>query len=144
MQIDDLGLVKGSNGVSVTNVQINAQSHLIVTLSDGSTIDAGKVEAVYPVILNELPMPVVVNVDTGVGDTHVYHFKAEFPIGGTAPAGASIKTYVYDGSIFNWREITISDVISLDDTFRVVAECDGYRTLDFVVTLGSGHSVIGL
>lgn len=43
MEIEDMGLVKGSNGVSVTNVQINAQNHLIVTLSDGSTIDAGEI-----------------------------------------------------------------------------------------------------
>ena len=31
----------GANGVSITNVTINASNHLIVTLSDGSTIDAG-------------------------------------------------------------------------------------------------------
>ena len=35
---------KGNNGVSVANVEVNANSHLIVTLSDGSTIDAGLIQ----------------------------------------------------------------------------------------------------
>ena len=35
---------KGDIGVSIDNVTINANSHLIVTLSDGSTIDAGLIQ----------------------------------------------------------------------------------------------------
>ena len=35
---------KGNNGVSVANVEVNANRHLIVTLSDGSTIDAGLIQ----------------------------------------------------------------------------------------------------
>lgn len=34
----------GNDGVSVVNVEVNANSHLIVTLSDGSTIDAGVIQ----------------------------------------------------------------------------------------------------
>lgn len=35
----------GNDGVSITNVAIDGNSHLIVTLSDGSTIDAGSVSS---------------------------------------------------------------------------------------------------
>ena len=35
----------GNDGVSITNVTIDGNSHLIVTLSDGSTIDAGSVSS---------------------------------------------------------------------------------------------------
>ena len=35
---------KGDIGVGIDNVTINANSHLIVTLSDGSTIDAGLIQ----------------------------------------------------------------------------------------------------
>ena len=35
---------KGDIGISIDNVTINANSHLIVTLSDGSTIDAGLIQ----------------------------------------------------------------------------------------------------
>ena len=34
----------GDNGVGIDNVKINTNSHLIVTLSDGSTIDAGLIQ----------------------------------------------------------------------------------------------------
>lgn len=34
---------KGDTGVSITNVALDSQSHLICTLSDGSTVDAGLV-----------------------------------------------------------------------------------------------------
>lgn len=37
---------KGDTGVSVTNVDINTSNHLIITLSDSSTIDAGLIETV--------------------------------------------------------------------------------------------------
>lgn len=41
----------GTDGVSVTNVAINSSGHLIVTLSNGNTVDAGKVPASngYPI-----------------------------------------------------------------------------------------------
>ncbi len=35
----------GTDGVSVTNVALNSSGHLIVTLSNGNTVDAGKVPA---------------------------------------------------------------------------------------------------
>ena len=35
---------KGDIGIGIDNVTINANSHLIVTLSDGSTIDAGLIQ----------------------------------------------------------------------------------------------------
>lgn len=34
----------GTDGVSITNVSVNASNHLIVTLSSGSTIDAGEIQ----------------------------------------------------------------------------------------------------
>lgn len=34
----------GADGVSITNVSVNASNHLIVTLSSGSTIDAGEIQ----------------------------------------------------------------------------------------------------
>ena len=34
---------KGDTGISITNVTLDSQSHLICTLSDGSTVDAGLV-----------------------------------------------------------------------------------------------------
>ena len=33
----------GANGISITNVAINSSNHLICTLSDGNTIDAGEI-----------------------------------------------------------------------------------------------------
>ena len=36
--------VKGDTGVSVTDVAINSNNHLIITLSDKSSIDAGLIE----------------------------------------------------------------------------------------------------
>ena len=36
----------GDDGISVTNVEINDGNHLIITLSDNSTIDAGEIETV--------------------------------------------------------------------------------------------------
>ena len=38
--------VKGDTGVSVTDVAINSNNHLIITLSDKSSIDAGLIETV--------------------------------------------------------------------------------------------------
>lgn len=35
---------QGPQGVSITNVSVNASNHLIVTLSSGSTIDAGEIQ----------------------------------------------------------------------------------------------------
>ncbi len=35
---------QGPQGVSITNVSINASNHLIVTLSNGTTIDAGEIQ----------------------------------------------------------------------------------------------------
>ena len=37
---------KGDTGTSVANVEINDENHLIITLSDSSTIDAGLIETV--------------------------------------------------------------------------------------------------
>ncbi len=37
---------KGDTGVSVTDVDINSSNHLIITLSDNTTIDAGLIETV--------------------------------------------------------------------------------------------------
>lgn len=39
----NLGRVVGADGISVTGAEINNQGHLILTLSDGTTIDAGYV-----------------------------------------------------------------------------------------------------
>lgn len=36
----------GIDGTSITNVEINNKNHLIVTLSDGNTIDAGEIKGI--------------------------------------------------------------------------------------------------
>ena len=45
----------GANGISITNVAIDGSNHLICTLSDGNTIDAGAISApVYAVEVSSL------------------------------------------------------------------------------------------
>lgn len=44
----------GADGVSVTNVSVNASNHLIVTLSNGSSIDAGEINVPTITVDSEL------------------------------------------------------------------------------------------
>lgn len=45
-QSETFNVMDGEDGVSITDVDVNASNHLIVTLSTGSTIDAGEIATV--------------------------------------------------------------------------------------------------
>ncbi len=134
----------GDDGISVTNAEINASNHLILTLSDGNTIDCGEVKGAGE--LNELSD---VNLSTlSDGDVLTYDATSGKWINkeinivagledlgdvnintSTLENGSMIK---WDATNHKWVNGTIPNIESLDDIEDVsVASATNGQILKF-------------
>lgn len=76
---------KGDDGVSVTNVVVNREGHLIIALSNGTTIDTGAVDFEDKFIPEDYALPILyfdgdisgMNKDNAVDLQYRYRFKDE-------------------------------------------------------------------
>ena len=134
----------GDDGISVTNAEINASNHLILTLSDGNTIDCGEVKGAGE--LNELSD---VNLDTLTdGDVLTYDATSGKWINKELDIAVDLKDLddvnitsgtLTDGSIIKWDAAnnkwvngTIPNIESLNDIDDVsVASATNGQTLKF-------------
>lgn len=95
----------GLDGVSVQNATIKPNGHLELTLSDGTTIDCGKVLPQY----DTMPTPTAINVGQVlqyIGATNVNYTKGYYYECVESPVGSG--TYV-------WKNIKVQDS---EDVFR--------------------------
>lgn len=65
----EITAIKGTDGVSITNVSADVDSHLIITLSDGNIIDAGLIPTVAG--KDATITEVTASVDEGIGTPEV-------------------------------------------------------------------------
>lgn len=111
----------GADGVSVTNATINANGHLILTLSNGNTIDCGKVLPQY----DTMPTPSVSNVGQilqYIGTTNVDYTKGYFYECVESPVGSGTYIWKYTNVQDSYTKIEIGDLTNLPDNTKNVVE----------------------
>ena len=95
----------GANGISISDASINASGHLIVTLSDGTTIDAGVAK----------------------GDSGVY-------IGTTPPTDPNIKVWIDTSGEAGDVEMTSNKTTSISSSSTDTQYPSAKATYDYVDT----------
>lgn len=111
----------GADGVSVVGATIDANGHLILTLSDTNTIDCGKVLPQY----DTMPTPSVSNVGQilqYVGTTNVNYTKGYFYECVEYPASSGTYIWKYTNVQDSYTKIEIGDLTNLPDNTKNVVE----------------------
>ena len=126
---DNLGVVHtqafdvedGADGVSVVGATIDANGHLILTLSDTNTIDCGKVLPQY----DTMPTPSVSyngQILQYVGTTNVNYTKGYFYQCIESPVGSGTYVWQYINVQDSYTKIEIGDLTNLPDNTKNVVE----------------------
>lgn len=111
----------GADGVSVVGATIDANGHLILTLSDTNIIDCGKVLPQY----NTMPTPSVSNVGQilqYVGTTNINYTKGYFYECVEYPASSGTYVWKYINVQDSYTKIEIGDLTNLPDNTKNVVE----------------------
>ena len=111
----------GADGVSVVGATIDANGHLILTLSDTNTIDCGKVLPQY----DTMPTPSVSNVGQilqYIGTTNVNYTKGYFYECVESPVGSGTYIWKYTNVQDSYTKIEIGDLTNLPDNTKNVVE----------------------
>ena len=111
----------GADGVSVVGATIDANGHLILTLSDTNTIDCGKVLPQY----DTMPTPSVSNVGQilqYIGTTNVNYTKGYFYECVESPVGSGTYIWKYINVQDSYTKIEIGDLTNLPDNTKNVVE----------------------
>ena len=111
----------GADGVSVTNATIDTNGHLILTLSNGTTLDSGKVLPQY----NTLPTPSASNVGQilqYVGATNINYTKGYFYECVEYPVGSGTYIWQYINVQDSYTKAQIGDLTLLPDNSKNVVE----------------------
>lgn len=111
----------GADGVSVVGATIDANGHLILTLSDTNTIDCGKVLPQY----DTMPTPSVSNVGQilqYIGTTNVNYTKGYFYECVEYPASSGTYIWKYINVQDSYTKIEIGDLTNLPDNTKNVVE----------------------
>lgn len=100
-------VMDGEDGVSITNVEVNASNHLVVTLSNNHTIDAGEIITVSTI--DDLDDVKILNLNDG--DSLVYdaashkwinrELSYEYSVEDLKDVNINVATLV-DGDIIKW------------------------------------------
>ena len=122
---------KGDSGIGVSNAYVNDAGHLILVMSDGSTIDAGAVSDTTPVI----PKTYTVTFKDWNGTTLKTEMVAEGK-SATAPTAPTRGGYVFAGWDKSFDNITADTIV----TATYTAVTDPTITVDSV-TASVGDTV---
>lgn len=131
----------GSDGVSVTNVTVNSSNHLIVTLSDGNTIDAGAINCLTEVKASDVNSESATNREVLKADGNGGASWGTLTVlnlsPGTAPTGRVMQSGLYDSVI--WAKVGVANMTSDSATAGQVLTADGSGNANWTTVSAGGY-----